>query len=167
MEFYSTDVGCKKLHNSSATSQFTRRMNSLFGCLNSRRQEHVATLKENLMWLDSCCKYLDELPKQRSCFESKPTCEALRITLVMHQHHFSCSKPAFIWFSLRAGWKVQAGFIRECPPLTTWYNYLKERQWLDMGHSSCSSSRTPSTEQKHSYIMPTLWHSYYIMSYGS
>ncbi|KAL1436881.1 hypothetical protein MTO96_049277 [Rhipicephalus appendiculatus] len=91
MEFYSTQDGCEKLHHSSGTSQFTRQMNSLFDCLNSRRPEHVqyeeadhiATLKESLMWLDSCCKYLGELPKQRRvCFLSKPTCEALRITLL-------------------------------------------------------------------------------------
>ncbi|KAK8765681.1 hypothetical protein V5799_031710, partial [Amblyomma americanum] len=41
MEFYSNHDACKKLHGSTATSDFTRRMNSLFDALNSRRPEHV------------------------------------------------------------------------------------------------------------------------------
>ncbi|KAL3236377.1 hypothetical protein MRX96_048252 [Rhipicephalus microplus] len=66
-------------------------MNRLFDCLNSRRPEHVQyseaehvdTLKEGISWLDRCCKYIESLPKQRQvCFLSKPTCEALRITLL-------------------------------------------------------------------------------------
>ncbi|KAK8780424.1 hypothetical protein V5799_018235 [Amblyomma americanum] len=92
MEFYSNHDACKKLHGSTETSDFTRRMNSLFDALNSQRPEHVqyneaehiAILKENVAWLDSCCKYyIEELPKQRQvCFLSKPTREALRITLI-------------------------------------------------------------------------------------
>ncbi|XP_075727729.1 uncharacterized protein LOC142768959 [Rhipicephalus microplus] len=66
-------------------------MNSLFDCLNSRRPEHVqyneaehiATLKENVTWLNNCCDYIESLPKQRqACFLTKPTSEALRVTLL-------------------------------------------------------------------------------------
>ncbi|KAH7934664.1 hypothetical protein HPB51_028969 [Rhipicephalus microplus] len=43
----------------------------------------VQTPKENFTWLDRCCNYLDELPKQRRiCFLSKPTSEAQRLTLL-------------------------------------------------------------------------------------
>ncbi|KAH8010009.1 hypothetical protein HPB51_024359 [Rhipicephalus microplus] len=91
MIFYSEQESCKKLHGSAGTSEFTRQMNRLFDCLNSRRPEHVQyseaehvdTLKEGISWLDRCCKYIESLPKQRQvCFLSKPTCEALRITLL-------------------------------------------------------------------------------------
>ncbi|KAH9385045.1 hypothetical protein HPB48_027084 [Haemaphysalis longicornis] len=41
MEFYSEQEDCKKLHGSAATSQFTRTLNKLFDCLNSRRPDHV------------------------------------------------------------------------------------------------------------------------------
>ncbi|KAH6922948.1 hypothetical protein HPB50_020310 [Hyalomma asiaticum] len=41
MEFYCKQETCKKLHNSSATSGFTRWMSKLIDCLNSRRPEHV------------------------------------------------------------------------------------------------------------------------------
>ncbi|KAL3244969.1 hypothetical protein MRX96_018369 [Rhipicephalus microplus] len=66
-------------------------MNGLFNCLNSRRPEHVqyneaehiATLKENVTWLNNCCDYIESLPKQRqACFLTKPTSEALRVTLL-------------------------------------------------------------------------------------
>ncbi|KAL3212322.1 hypothetical protein MRX96_036007 [Rhipicephalus microplus] len=91
MIFYSEQESCKKLHGSAGTSEFTRQINRLFDCLNSRRPEHVQyseaehvdTLKEGISWLDRCCKYIESLPKQRQvCFLSKPTCEALRITLL-------------------------------------------------------------------------------------
>ncbi|KAL3201658.1 hypothetical protein MRX96_042905 [Rhipicephalus microplus] len=41
MIFYSEQESCKKLHGSAGTSEFTRQMNRLFDCLNSRRPEHV------------------------------------------------------------------------------------------------------------------------------
>ncbi|KAL3261417.1 hypothetical protein MRX96_000026 [Rhipicephalus microplus] len=90
MEFYSKQEGCQKLHNSAGTYDFTKQMNDLFDCLNSRRPqdvqyneaEHIATLKTNIKWLEDCCTYIESLPKQRQvCFLSKPTCGALRITL--------------------------------------------------------------------------------------
>ncbi|XP_077550764.1 uncharacterized protein LOC144164043 [Haemaphysalis longicornis] len=90
MEFYSKQEGCQKLHNSAGTYDFTKQMNDLFDCLNSRRPqdvqyneaEHIATLKANIKWLMDCCTYMESLPKQRQlCFLSKPTCSALRITL--------------------------------------------------------------------------------------
>ncbi|KAL3202244.1 hypothetical protein MRX96_042620 [Rhipicephalus microplus] len=90
MEFYSKQEGCQKLHNSAGTYDFTKQMNDLFDCLNSRRPqdvqyneaEHIATLKANIKWLEDCCTYIESLPKQRQvCFLSKPTCGALRITL--------------------------------------------------------------------------------------
>ncbi|KAL3179591.1 hypothetical protein MRX96_037973 [Rhipicephalus microplus] len=90
MEFYSKQEGCQKLHNSAGTYDFTKPMNDLFDCLNSRRPqdvqyneaEHIATLKANIKWLDDCCTHIESLPKQRQvCFLSKPTCGALRITL--------------------------------------------------------------------------------------
>ncbi|KAL3246964.1 hypothetical protein MRX96_057318 [Rhipicephalus microplus] len=91
LEFYSRQDVCKELHDSKATAAFTRRMNGLFDCLNSRRPEHVqyneaehiATLKENVTWLNNCCDYIESLPKQRqACFLTKPTSEALRVTLL-------------------------------------------------------------------------------------
>ncbi|KAL3213263.1 hypothetical protein MRX96_035544, partial [Rhipicephalus microplus] len=90
MEFYSKQEGCQKLHNSAGTYDFTKQMNDLFDCLNSRRPqdvqyneaEHIATLKANIKWLEDRCTYIESLPKQRQvCFLSKPTCGALRITL--------------------------------------------------------------------------------------
>ncbi|KAL3192662.1 hypothetical protein MRX96_058883 [Rhipicephalus microplus] len=90
MKFYSKQQGCQKLHNSAGTYNFTKQMNDLFDCLNSRRPqdvqyneaEHIATLKVNIKWLEDCCTYIESLPKQRQvCFLSKPTCGALRITL--------------------------------------------------------------------------------------
>ncbi|KAH8021112.1 hypothetical protein HPB51_012507 [Rhipicephalus microplus] len=90
MEFYSKQEGCQKLHNSAGTYDFTKQINDLFDCLNSRRPqdvqyneaEHIATLKANIKWLEDCCTYIESLPKQRQvCFLSKPTCGALRITL--------------------------------------------------------------------------------------
>lgn len=120
LEFYSRQDVCKELHDSKATAAFTRRMNGLFDCLNSRRPEHVQyneaehiavrnttrdficyygypafiycyrcnmnifqTLKENQTWLNNCCDYIESLPKQRqACFLTKPTSEALRVTLL-------------------------------------------------------------------------------------
>ncbi|KAL3181441.1 hypothetical protein MRX96_036916 [Rhipicephalus microplus] len=41
MIFYIEQESCKKLHGSAGTSEFTRQMNRLFDCLNSRRPEHV------------------------------------------------------------------------------------------------------------------------------
>ncbi|KAL3189720.1 hypothetical protein MRX96_021185 [Rhipicephalus microplus] len=41
VEFYSKQEDCKKLHGSTATSEFTRTLNKLFDCLNSRRPDHV------------------------------------------------------------------------------------------------------------------------------
>ncbi|KAL3218926.1 hypothetical protein MRX96_031286 [Rhipicephalus microplus] len=91
LEFYSRQDVCKELHDSKATVAFTRRMNGLFDCLNSRRPEHVqykeaehiATLKENVTWLNNCCDYIESLPKQRqACFLTKPTSAALRVTLL-------------------------------------------------------------------------------------
>ncbi|XP_077547565.1 uncharacterized protein LOC144159739 [Haemaphysalis longicornis] len=90
MEIYSKQEGCQKLHNSAGTYDFTKQMNDLFDCLNSRtpqdvqynEAEHIATLKANIKWLEDCCTYIESLPKQRQvCFLSKPTCGALRITL--------------------------------------------------------------------------------------
>ncbi|KAH9383243.1 hypothetical protein HPB48_024360 [Haemaphysalis longicornis] len=41
------------------------------------------TLKENVTWLNKCCDYIESLPKQRqACFLTKPTSEALRVTLL-------------------------------------------------------------------------------------
>ncbi|XP_037285137.2 uncharacterized protein LOC119178075 isoform X1 [Rhipicephalus microplus] len=41
------------------------------------------TLKENVTWLNNCCDYIESLPKQRqACFLTKPTSEALRVTLL-------------------------------------------------------------------------------------
>lgn len=37
----SEQEACKELYGSAATSEFTRRMNKLFDCLNSRRPKHV------------------------------------------------------------------------------------------------------------------------------
>ncbi|KAH8033298.1 hypothetical protein HPB51_009409 [Rhipicephalus microplus] len=90
LEFYSRQDVCKELHDSKATAAFTRRMNGLFDCLNSRRPEHVQcnmnifqTLKENVTWLNNCCDYIESLPKQRqACFLTKPKSEALRVTLL-------------------------------------------------------------------------------------
>ncbi|KAH7944738.1 hypothetical protein HPB51_028547 [Rhipicephalus microplus] len=91
LEIYSRQDVCKELHDSKATAAFTRRMNGLFDSLNSRRPEHVqyneaehiATLKENMTWLNNCCDYIESLPKQRqACFLTKPTSEALRVTLL-------------------------------------------------------------------------------------
>ncbi|KAL3191900.1 hypothetical protein MRX96_059404 [Rhipicephalus microplus] len=90
MEFYSELEDCKKLHGSAATSQFTRTLNKLFDCLNSRRPDHVrfneaqhiAVLKDSIAWLDNWEKYINTLPTQRQvCFLSKQTCGALRLTL--------------------------------------------------------------------------------------
>ncbi|KAL1421128.1 hypothetical protein MTO96_023435 [Rhipicephalus appendiculatus] len=90
MEFYARRDECKKLHMSAATVQFTRRMNDLYDCLNTKRPqqvqyneaEHITTLKENIKWLDRWYEYIQTLPKQRQiCFLSKPTSEALRLTL--------------------------------------------------------------------------------------
>ncbi|XP_049519232.1 uncharacterized protein LOC125943768 [Dermacentor silvarum] len=90
MKFYSKQEACKNLHHSTATSDFTRRMNKLFDSLNSRRPEHVkyneaehiTTLKENIAWLDDWQRYIESLPVQRrACFLSKPTCASLRVTL--------------------------------------------------------------------------------------
>ncbi|KAH9376284.1 hypothetical protein HPB48_015016 [Haemaphysalis longicornis] len=90
MEFYSEQEDCKKLHGSAATSEFTRTLNKLFDCLNSRRPDHVrfneaqhiAVLKDSIAWLDNWEKYIQTLPTQRRvCFLSKQTCGALRITL--------------------------------------------------------------------------------------
>ncbi|XP_075737076.1 uncharacterized protein LOC142776730 [Rhipicephalus microplus] len=90
MEFYSEQEDCKKLHGSAATSQFTRTLNKLFDCLNSRRPDHVrfneaqhiAVLKDSIAWLDNWEKYIKTLPTQRQvCFLSKQTCGALRLTL--------------------------------------------------------------------------------------
>ncbi|KAM7282666.1 hypothetical protein ISCGN_002790 [Ixodes scapularis] len=90
MEFYSKQEGCQKLHNSTATFDFTKQMNNLFDCLNSRRPQdvqyneagHIATLKANMKWLEDCCTNIESLPKQTQVFFlSKPTCGALRITL--------------------------------------------------------------------------------------
>ncbi|KAH7958552.1 hypothetical protein HPB49_002537 [Dermacentor silvarum] len=41
MKFYSKQEACKNLHHSTASSDFTRRMNKLFDSLNSRRPERV------------------------------------------------------------------------------------------------------------------------------
>ncbi|KAH9363406.1 hypothetical protein HPB48_019462 [Haemaphysalis longicornis] len=41
IEFYSKQEGCQKLHNSTATYDFTKQMNDLFGCLKSRRPQDV------------------------------------------------------------------------------------------------------------------------------
>ncbi|XP_077552579.1 uncharacterized protein LOC144167061 [Haemaphysalis longicornis] len=91
LEFYSRQDMCKELHDSKATAAFTRRMNGLFDCLNSRRPqhvqyneaEHIVTLKENVTWLNKCCDYIESLPKQRqACFLTKPTSEVLRVTLL-------------------------------------------------------------------------------------
>ncbi|XP_077551736.1 uncharacterized protein LOC144165838 [Haemaphysalis longicornis] len=92
MEFYNTQEACEKLRHSAATSRFTRRMNKVFypPHLNSRKPEHLmyneaehmATLKENITWLDEWQKYIESLPvARRACFLSKATCAALRITL--------------------------------------------------------------------------------------
>ncbi|KAL3210770.1 hypothetical protein MRX96_052129 [Rhipicephalus microplus] len=90
IEFYSEQEDCKKLHGSAATSQFTRTLNKLFDCLNSRRPDHVrfneaqhiAVLKDSIAWLDNWEKYIKTLPTQRQvCFLSKQTCGALRLTL--------------------------------------------------------------------------------------
>ncbi|KAL3191906.1 hypothetical protein MRX96_059410 [Rhipicephalus microplus] len=71
MEFYSKQEGCQKLHNSAGTYDFTKQMNNLFDCLNSRRPqdvqyneaEHIATLKANIKWLEDCCTYIESLAK--------------------------------------------------------------------------------------------------------
>nr|XP_037273487.1 uncharacterized protein LOC119165410 [Rhipicephalus microplus] len=91
MEFYSEHEDCKKLYGSEfTTSQFTRTLNKLFDCLNSRRPDHVrfneaqhiAVLKDSIAWLDIWEKYIKTLPTQRQvCFLSKQTCGALRLTL--------------------------------------------------------------------------------------
>ncbi|KAH8033710.1 hypothetical protein HPB51_015546 [Rhipicephalus microplus] len=90
MEFYSEQEDCKKLHGSAATSQFTRTLNKLFDCLNSRgpdhvrfnEAQHIAVLKDSIAWLDNWEKYIKTLPTQRQvCFLSKQTCGALRLTL--------------------------------------------------------------------------------------
>ncbi|KAL3182489.1 hypothetical protein MRX96_007174 [Rhipicephalus microplus] len=60
MDFYRSREECVKLRGSKATSDFARRMNSLFDCFNSKRPqdvqyneaEHISTLKENIEWLD-------------------------------------------------------------------------------------------------------------------
>lgn len=41
MEFYARRDECQKLHTSAATVQFTRRMNELFDCLNTKRPQQV------------------------------------------------------------------------------------------------------------------------------
>lgn len=41
MEFYSMQEGCQKVPNSPATYDFTKQMNNLFGCLNSRRPQDM------------------------------------------------------------------------------------------------------------------------------
>ncbi|KAK8767170.1 hypothetical protein V5799_006046 [Amblyomma americanum] len=90
MEFYSKKEKCKQLHESAATSNFARRMNKLFDCLNSRRPEnvrydeadHIATLKENIAYVDDWNICIQTLPVPRQVsFLTKPTCAALRITL--------------------------------------------------------------------------------------
>ncbi|KAL3228869.1 hypothetical protein MRX96_023766 [Rhipicephalus microplus] len=90
MDFYRSREECVKLRGSKATSDFARRMNSLFDCFNSKRPqdvqyneaEHISTLKENIEWLDRWHTYNQSLPKQKQLFFlSKPTCNALRMTL--------------------------------------------------------------------------------------
>ncbi|KAL3196342.1 hypothetical protein MRX96_001677 [Rhipicephalus microplus] len=81
MEFYSKQEGCQKLHNSAGTYDFTKQINDLFDCLNSRRPqdvqyneaEHIATLKANIKWLEDCCTYIESLPKQRQLETSAKT----------------------------------------------------------------------------------------------
>lgn len=58
MEFYAKRDECKKLHTSAATVQFTRRMNELFHCLNTKRPQQVQyneaqhiSASGNLHWL--------------------------------------------------------------------------------------------------------------------
>ncbi|KAL3247075.1 hypothetical protein MRX96_057269 [Rhipicephalus microplus] len=90
MDFYSEQEDCKKFHGSAATSEFTRTLNKLFDCLNSRRPDHVrfneaqhiAVLKDSIAWRDNWEKYNQALPTKRQvCFLSKQTCGALRISL--------------------------------------------------------------------------------------
>lgn len=40
MEFYSRQEDCKKLHESAAAFEFTRRLKKLFDCLKSHRPRH-------------------------------------------------------------------------------------------------------------------------------
>ncbi|KAL3217341.1 hypothetical protein MRX96_051022 [Rhipicephalus microplus] len=90
MDFYRSREECVKLRGSKATSDFARRTNILFNCLNSKRPqdlqcneaEHIATLKEIIEWLDRWHTQNQSLPKQKQLFFlSKPTCNALRMTL--------------------------------------------------------------------------------------
>ncbi|KAL3198938.1 hypothetical protein MRX96_001515 [Rhipicephalus microplus] len=89
MEFYANRDECKRLHTSAATVQFTRRINRLVDCLNTKRPQqvqyneaqHISTLKKNIKWLDSWYEHIQTLPKQRQIFLSRPTSEALRLTL--------------------------------------------------------------------------------------
>ncbi|XP_075738532.1 uncharacterized protein LOC142783809 [Rhipicephalus microplus] len=90
MDFYRSREECVQLRGSKATSDFARRTNIPFDCLNSKRPqdvqyneaEHIATLKENIEWLDRWHTYNQSLPKQKQLFFlSKPTCNALRMTL--------------------------------------------------------------------------------------
>ncbi|KAH6936868.1 hypothetical protein HPB50_023810 [Hyalomma asiaticum] len=90
MDFYRSREECDELHDSKATSDFTKRLNGLFECLNSKRPEdvqyneaqHIDTLKQNIEWLDRWQSYIQSLPKQKQFFFlSKPMCNALRMTL--------------------------------------------------------------------------------------
>ncbi|XP_064475676.1 uncharacterized protein LOC135389570 [Ornithodoros turicata] len=90
LEFFGGRPECIKLKDCQATVSFTRRLNTLFDCLNIQRSQDVAqagpgrlnVIKESITRLEEWCAFRSTLaPQQQVCFLSKKTCAALRVTL--------------------------------------------------------------------------------------